>query len=144
MRPDSRRYAPRVRVWLAVAVGGALGALARWLVGEGVLAIAPSTAVFPWSTLLVNVVGCALIGVFAPLAVGARPWVAGFVVTGFLGGFTTYSAFAEETFLLLDRGDLMGMALAAGYVLATIATTSAAVALGLRLSPRRPDFGAAS
>lgn len=133
-----------MRVWLAVAVGGALGALARWLVGEGVLAIGPSAAGFPWSTLLVNVVGCALIGLLAPLVVGARPWVAGFVVTGFLGGFTTYSAFAEETFILLDRGDLMGMVLAAGYVLATIAATSVAVALGLRLSLRRRDLGAAS
>ena len=131
-------------MWLAVAVGGALGALARWLVGEGVLAVAPSTSGFPWSTLLVNVVGCALIGLLAPLVVGARPWVAGFLVTGFLGGFTTYSAFAEETFILLDRGDLMGTALAAGYVVATIAATSLAVALGLRLSPRRPDLGAAS
>ena len=133
-----------MRVWLAVAVGGALGALARWLIGEGVLAIAPSSTGFPWSTLLVNVVGCALIGVLAPLVVGAKPWVAGFVVTGFLGGFTTYSAFAEETFILLDRGDVMGMALAAGYVLATIASTSLAVALGLRLSPRQPNLGAAS
>ena len=131
-------------MWLAVAVGGALGALARWLVGEGVLAVAPSTTGFPWSTLLVNVVGCALIGLLAPLVVGARPWVAGFLVTGFLGGFTTYSAFAEETFLLLDRGDLMGIGLAAGYVVATIAATSLAVALGLRLSPRRPNLGAPS
>ena len=133
-----------MRVWLAVAVGGALGALARWLVGEGVLAIAPSSAVFPWSTLLVNVVGCALIGLLAPLLVGARPWVAGLVVTGFLGGFTTYSAFAEETFILLDRGDLMGLVLAAGYVVVTIAATSVAVALGLRLSTRRRGLGAAS
>ena len=131
-------------MWLAVAVGGALGALARWLVGEGVLAVAPSTTGFPWSTLLVNVVGCALIGLLAPLVVGARPWAAGFLVTGFLGGFTTYSAFAEETFLLLDRGDLMGTALAAGYVVATIAATSLAVALGLRLSPRRPNLGTPS
>ena len=89
MRAVARRYAPRVRVWLAVAVGGALGALARWLVGEGVLAVAPFTTGFPWSTLLVNVVGCALIGLLAPLVAGARPWVAGFLVTGFLGGFTT-------------------------------------------------------
>ena len=133
-----------MRVWLAVAVGGALGALARWLIGEGVLAIAPSSTGFPWSTLLVNVVGCALIGVLAPLVVGAKPWVAGFVVTGFLGGFTTYSAFAEETFILLDRGDAGGIVLAAGYVLATVAATSAAVALGLRSSTRRRDLGAAS
>jgi CrcB protein len=62
----------------------------------------------------------------------------GFTITGFLGGFTTYSAFAEETFLLLDRGDTGGVVLAAIYVLATIAATAAAVSLGSRISPARP------
>lgn len=129
-----------MRVWLAVAIGGALGALARWLVGESILAWSgPATdfpwGMFPWDTLTVNVVGCALIGFLAPLVITRSPWVAGFVVTGFLGGFTTYSAFAEETFSLADRGDAAGVVLAGIYVLATIATTAAAVALGSRLSP---------
>lgn len=129
-----------MRVWLAVAIGGAVGALARWLVGESILAgLGPVTVfpsgTFPWGTLIVNVVGCALIGFLAPLVITRSPWVAGFVVTGFLGGFTTYSAFAEETFALADRGDATGVLLAGIYVLATIATTAAAVALGSRLSP---------
>lgn len=118
-----------------MAIGGALGALARWLVGESVLAWTGPAAVFPWGTLTVNVVGCALIGFLAPIVVTRSPWVAGLVVTGFLGGFTTYSAFAEETFSLADRGDAAGVVLAGIYVLATIATTAAAVALGSRLSP---------
>jgi fluoride exporter len=129
-----------VRVWLAVAIGGALGALARWFVGEWILAWSGPAAVFPWGTfpwgtLTVNVVGCALIGFLAPVVITRSPWVAGFVVTGFLGGFTTYSAFAEEAFVLADRGDAAGVVLAGIYVLATIATTAAAVALGSRLSP---------
>ena len=141
------RYAPRVRVWLAVAVGGACGAIARWLVGEGVHSWLGPAADFPWGTLLVNVIGCALIGVVAPILVGGRAWITALVVTGFLGGFTTYSAFAEETFALADRGDSMGLVLAGLYVVATIAATSVAVALGrwtsTRLSPRH-DLGAAS
>ncbi len=124
-----------MRVWLAVAVGGALGALGRWLVGEGVLAWLGPAATFPWDTLIVNVVGCALIGFLAPVVVTRSPWVAGFVVTGFLGGFTTYSAFAEETFILADRGDSTGVVLAGVYVLATIGATAGAVALGSRLNP---------
>ena len=124
-----------MRLWLAVAIGGALGALVRWLIGESILAWTGPATVFPWGTLTVNVVGCALIGFLAPVVITRSPWVAGFVVTGFLGGFTTYSAFAEETFALADRGDGAGVVLAGVYVLATIATTAAAVAVGSRLSP---------
>lgn len=129
------RYAPLVRLWLAVALGGALGALGRWIVGEAVVGWIGAGPTFPWGTLLVNVVGCALIGVVAPLVIGRSRWIAGFAVTGFLGGFTTYSAFAEETFALADRGDTTGLLLAAVYVLTTISVTTAAVALGSRLGP---------
>lgn len=125
----------RVRVWLAVSVGGALGALARWLIGEGFLVAVGPAEVFPWGTLVANIVGCALIGLLAPMLISRSSWVWGFVVTGFLGGFTTYSAFAEETFVLADRGDLTGVLLAAVYVVVTIATTTAAVTLGHRLTP---------
>lgn len=100
-----------------------------------------SSSNFPWGTLAVNVVGCALIGVLAPLVVTKSPWVAGFVVTGFLGGFTTYSAFAEETFVLADRGDVFGVVLAAVYVGTTILATSAAVIAGSRLAPRSVGAG---
>ena len=130
-------------VWLAVGVGGALGALGRWLVGEAVAPAfgaidSPGAMGASAGTLLVNVVGCALIGFLVPLVSGRSPWLAGFVVTGFLGGFTTYSAFAEETFVFLERGDVAGIALAAGYVLITISTTALAVLVGTRLSPQVP------
>ena len=134
------RYAPGVLVWLAVGVGGALGALGRWLVGEAVAPAFGAIDAFgfggaPAGTLLVNVVGCALIGFLVPVVSGRSPWLAGFVVTGFLGGFTTYSAFAEETFVFLERGDVAGVVLAAAYVLITIITTALAVVAGARLSP---------
>ena len=122
-------------IWGAMALGGALGALARWLVGELLVDAIGSTG-FPWETLTVNVLGCALIGVLAPVLLGRAAWLSGFTITGFLGGFTTYSAFAEETFLLLDRGDAGGVVLAAGYVLATIAATAIAVWIGARVGSR--------
>jgi CrcB protein len=120
------------RVWIAVAVGGALGALARWLVAEVVLDA--ELGEFPWGTLLVNVLGCALIGVLAPVLATRARWVVGLGITGFLGGFTTYSAFAEETFALADRGDITGVVLAGAYVVATIVATAVAVAVGSRLA----------
>ena len=126
-------------MWLAISAGGALGALSRWLVGEVVpgLVIGAAGSGFPWDTLVVNVLGCALIGVLAPVLIGRATWLAGFVVTGFLGGFTTYSAFAEETFVLADRGDMAGLVLAGTYVAVTIAATTLAVILGSRMSPER-------
>lgn len=126
-------------MWGAIALGGALGAVSRWILGV-VLGDAFGTfgaTGFPWGTLAANVIGCALIGVLAPMVVGRSAWLAGFIVTGFLGGFTTYSAFAEETFILLDRGDTGGVLLAAVYVLVTILATAAAVAIGARVFASR-------
>lgn len=120
-------------LWLAIGVGGALGALARWSIGELVLAVADSPT-FPWGTLIANVVGCFAIGVLAPIVVRHAALVSGLVVTGLLGGFTTYSAFAEEVFVLVDRGNAVGVGLAGIYVLVTIAATAIAVALGGRLA----------
>lgn len=121
-------------MWLAISAGGALGAVARWSIGEAVV-VSGAGSTFPWETLIANVIGCAAIGVLAPLVIRRSAWVAGFAVTGFLGGFTTYSAFAEETFALLDRGDVLGAGLAVTYVLVTITATSIAVMIGSRLIP---------
>ena len=135
------RYPRRVRLWLVIGVGGALGALARWSIGELVLAVADFPP-FPWGPLIANVVGCFAIGVLAPVVVRHAAWVSGLVVTGFLGGFTTYSAFAEEACALVDRGDAIGVGLAAFYVLVTMAAPAIAVALGGRLARVRSTGGA--
>jgi|SRR5687768_6226675 len=88
---------------LLVGVGGALGSIARYLVSLAV--DSPGGAAFPLGTLIVNVAGCAGIGVAAGLLehrvsfVSAEAWA--LVVTGFLGGFTTFSAFGLETTRLL-------------------------------------------
>ena len=89
-----------MRSYLIVAVGGALGASARWGVGD---LIGRPPGAFPAATLAVNVVGCVLVGLAARhLVRSSDRWLA--VVTGFLGGLTTFSAFATETRALIDAG----------------------------------------
>ena len=81
-----------MRAALLVAVGGADGACARWGTGE-LFPRAPGD--FPWATLLVNLTGCAAIGWAARRIRRPELWL--LVVTGGLGGFTTFSTFAVET-----------------------------------------------
>jgi fluoride exporter len=93
----------------AVAVGAAVGALARWFAG---LKLNAQWAGFPLGTLLVNCIGGLLIG--AALAWFARvpnDLLRLLLVTGFLGGLTTFSSFSGESLVLLQRGQY-GMALA--------------------------------
>ncbi len=91
------RTGTRWQVLAVVAAGGALGASARY--GAGLLWPTEPDA-FPWTTLCVNVVGCALIGIFLVVlqeAWQAPPLVRPFVATGVLGGFTTFSTYAAWT-----------------------------------------------
>jgi CrcB protein len=88
----------QMRSTMLVAVGGVVGASLRWGVGAGVPTEVGS---FPWATLLVNVVGCLLIGFAAQrFTRGSDLWLA--LVVGGLGGLTTFSAFAVETRQLVD------------------------------------------
>ena len=90
---------------LAVALGGALGSVARYLMGIG------STKLFgihfPWGTLIINIAGSFLIGVFAELF--ALKWdlpQSGrvFLTVGICGGFTTFSTFSLDSWVLIERG----------------------------------------
>lgn len=90
---------------LAVASGGAIGAVARFLMSKGMLGlIGPG---FPWGTLAVNLLGSFLIGflveAFALRISITHEWQA-FIVVGFLGGFTTFSAFSLEVGLMIEKG----------------------------------------
>ncbi|HZX79481.1 MAG TPA: fluoride efflux transporter CrcB [Lysobacter sp.] len=120
-----------MRELLLVGAGGFVGAIARHAMG-GWLTTLASQPRFPVGTLAVNVLGCLLIGVFAAIA-EAIPSLNGparlLLVTGVLGGFTTFSAFGLETMLLLRRGDA---ALAAAYVAASLLLGLAAVWIGMR------------
>ncbi|MER7984481.1 CrcB family protein [Streptomyces noursei] len=110
----------------AVAAGGALGATARY--GAGLI-WPTADAAFPWTTLLVNVVGCALMGVLMVLI--TEVWTAHrllrpFLGTGILGGFTTFSTAAVDTERLAAAGRLP---LALAYLAGTLFVALAAVAL---------------
>jgi fluoride exporter len=111
-----------MRSFLVVAIGGAIGAVLRWSVGE--LIDRPVDG-FPWATFVVNVTGCLLIG----LAAGRLPrhsdaWLG--AVVGVLGGLTTFSTFAVETRSLVDHGR---SGLAFIYVAATLVAGLAATEL---------------
>ncbi|MES2710402.1 MAG: fluoride efflux transporter CrcB [Pseudomonadota bacterium] len=113
---------------LCVALGGALGSVARYLLT--LLAVAQLGAGFPWGTLAINIAGSALIGVAAGLGASGE-WRL-FLVTGVLGGFTTFSAFSLETGLLWERSPT----LAVSYVAASVILALAGFALCFGLARR--------
>lgn len=114
--------------WLYVALGGALGSVARAAVAHAL----PATR-FPWATLLVNVVGSFAIGLlaarFAADAVSPR-WQA-FWMVGVCGGFTTFSAFSWQTFQQWQQGHALS---AAAYVLGSVAGCLLATWVGWRIA----------
>jgi CrcB protein len=116
--------------WLLVAAAGAAGTVLRYALGGW---LARSTGgVFPWETLVVNVLGCVAVGAIAgALDKGALvpPPLRMALMVGFLGGFTTFSTFALETFRLTADAEWLA---AAGYVLMTNLLGFAAVWFGYR------------
>jgi CrcB protein len=116
--------------WLAVAIGGALGSLARyWASGWAAAAFGET---FPFGTLIVNVTGSFVIGLFATLT-GAdgrllveAQWRT-FVMIGLCGGFTTFSSFSLQTLNLLRDGE---HAYAAGNVVLSVVLCMLGVWLG--------------
>lgn len=120
------------RAVAAVAVGGAAGAGARWLVAS---AVTSQPGEWPWATVVVNLVGCLAIGVAARrLEPGSIAWDV--AVTGVLGGFTTMSALAVELDALADGGR-SGLALAYAAVSLGGGVGAAALALSATRAPRR-------
>jgi CrcB protein len=116
--------------YLLAAVGGALGALARWEVATG---LPPTPGGWPWATLLVNLTGCLLLGLLLGAVLARHPdrtWLRPLLATGVLGGYTTYSTFAVDVVRLADDG---AWGTAAGYVVASAAGGVLAAAAGVRL-----------
>ncbi len=118
-----------------IALGGVLGSLARFAVSVALGLEQWDTTRLPWATLAVNLIGCLAIGIVAAsAAVAAGPtWLRPFLITGFLGGFTTFSALALETGLLLDDGQLL---VAAAYLVVTMVFGLLAVRLGALMAAR--------
>lgn len=105
---------------LLVGLGGFIGSVARYTIGGAVVRLKQG-ATFPLETLLVNVVGCLLIGFLAALA-ETRGVFAGttraFLFIGVLGGFTTFSTFGYETFEMMRDGQFTGAAVSSVLQLA--------------------------
>lgn len=118
-------------MWLAVALGGALGAMLRYSVS---LFIPISLGSFPWATFIVNIVGSALIGLCYVLLVEKgvvniqwRP----FLMVGILGALTTFSTFALDT-LLLWQQEQVGQAVL--YAISSLIVCIAAAGFGMQLA----------
>ncbi|MGI3168896.1 fluoride efflux transporter CrcB [Pseudooceanicola sp. C21-150M6] len=112
---------------LQVALGGALGASARYLTGLATLRLMGPG--FPWGTLTVNILGSFLMGVIVvTLGHLSTNRFAPLLMTGLLGGFTTFSAFSLDAVSMWERGETTQSAV---YVLASVLLSIAALALGL-------------
>ena len=107
-----------------VALGGAIGSVARYLLSSLVLRV--SGPQFPLGTFVVNVIGCGVFGALAGVASGRltlSPEVRLFLLTGILGGFTTFSSYAFESFALVREGHLLAASInIAGQVVIGLVT----------------------
>jgi fluoride exporter len=113
---------------LLVGLAGAFGTMARYLLDAFISARFASA--FPLGTFAVNTIGSFVLGVIVPFAVSGAlsPTARLMLTTGAMGGFTTYSAFNNQSLLLFEQGAL---GLGAAYVAGTVAACLAAGALGL-------------
>lgn len=104
---DDPPGAAQALIWLAIGAGGALGAIARHAVNH-LVHQRQLSATFPTGIFLINIAGSFAIGLLAGLLAGNRvdlsPTLRAFVVVGFLGGFTTFSAFSLDTLALARAG----------------------------------------
>lgn len=116
---------------LLVAIGGAIGSVGRYLVGLWATRLAGPN--FPWGTLTVNILGAFAIGLFVEMIarrLDASAELRVFIVTGIIGGFTTWSSFTLDTMVLFERGEV---GLSALYLLASLLVSFAAIFAGLAL-----------
>lgn len=127
----AHRANARAMNYVLVFLGGGLGAALRYALNLGVPRVLG--AGFPWATLIINVVGCFVMGIvsawFAARASIAPEWRL-FLTTGILGGFTTFSAFSLDFVQVFERGDA-GQAV--GYAAASVMLSIMACFAGLAL-----------
>ena len=120
-----------MKMWIAVAAGGAVGALGRYLVMVGVGAIGATH--FPIGTIVVNVIGSFLLGALveaSALVISIGPELRAFLVVGVLGAFTTFSTFSMDVIALVERHDSMQ---AAAYIVASVVLGVGAFFAAMRL-----------
>ncbi|MGB0465731.1 MAG: fluoride efflux transporter CrcB [Candidatus Puniceispirillaceae bacterium] len=116
---------------ISVGAGGALGAIARYLVGMAISHHLPNHG---WlATLSVNIVGCFAMGIMAAILIespSVPPAVRSFVMIGFLGALTTFSSFALDIHILLDKQGFMA---GAGYLITSVGLSLAMFFAGMWL-----------
>ncbi|HVU15583.1 MAG TPA: fluoride efflux transporter CrcB [Candidatus Didemnitutus sp.] len=127
--------------YLLIAVGGAVGSVLRYclasFIGDRIV------SGFPWGTFVVNVTGSFIIGFFATFSgpegrMAARPETRHFVMTGILGGYTTFSSFSLQTLNLAQDGDWVG---AGAYAFGSLACCLVGVWLGHLLATQLDGRG---
>ncbi len=114
---------------VAVACGGALGAVGRYLISSYMQTVVGNA--FPWGTLTVNVLGCAVLGILVTIL--ASIWsptqeMRAFLTVGMMGALTTFSAFSLEIVLMIERAQWL---LAGSYIAASINLCIAALFLAM-------------
>jgi CrcB protein len=117
---------------LLIAIGGAFGSVLRYLTSTFVSKQLGSN--FPFSTLSVNLIGAFLVGLiieFTALKFSASENLRYFLITGFLGGFTTFSAFSLESALMWNRSDYLSLAI---YIFASVIGTISMVLAAMQFS----------
>jgi len=120
--------------WLALGAAGALGAMARY--GLTVWIAQQLGRAFPWGTLIVNIVGSALMGFLAVFLLSRLNWPVEWrtvVLTGFLGAFTTFSAFSIDALFLIEKGAWLK---AGAYIVASVALCLLAARFGMVAAER--------
>lgn len=118
-------------VFIAVALGGAVGSVARYSLDR--IVERRSFALFPWSTFTINASGCLFIGVVIAALVDrdhTPAWLRIGLGMGVLGGYTTFSTFAQETLELIEEGNL---GVATLYASGSLAVGVAAVFIGMTI-----------
>ena len=115
----------------AVAIGGAIGSVARYLAAIGSGKLFGMT--FPWGTLIINITGSFLIGAFAGLF--ATKWdlpqaMRVFLTVGICGGYTTFSTFSLDAFYLMERGELLA---SAAYMIGSVVLSVSALVAAIHL-----------
>ena len=114
---------------ILVALGGALGAVCRYLAGNAVSKAVGSA--LPWGTFLINLGGCFAMGLLMTVIVERELLPAAwrlFLCVGFLGGFTTFSSFGYEALMLLAEGNILA---AAGYAGGSVVLGLVAAGVGV-------------
>jgi fluoride exporter len=122
-------------VIVGVALGGALGASSRYVLDH--LIEQRSFSIFPWATFTINVTGCLLIGVISASLVDRHhlpAWIRVGLVMGVIGGYTTFSTYAQEALTLFDAHDAaVALAYTIGSVVIGIVAVYAGTVLGRTL-----------